>query len=299
MHVHTPVFLAEVLSYLNVKPGGRYLDATADGGGHASAIFRAAKPGGQILLLEWDRDLYQVLRERFAREFPGERSYVIRQANYRDLDRIARATGFDSLDGIVFDLGASSYHFDRSGRGFSFQRDELLDMRYSDDAGKTAAEILAQSTVDEIEELLGTLSGERYARQIAHAVVAERRRHLFRTTGDLVRCISSAIPLRARKGRIHFATRTFQALRIAVNHEFENLAFGLAAAAGVLTGGGRIAVISFHSGEDRITKNFFKQSEYRASFAAVTGKPLLPSRREVLGNPRARSARLRVFEKVT
>lgn len=296
--LHTPVLEREALSYLNPQPGKRYVDATADGGGHAIAILEAIRPSGRILVLEWDEELVGALRDRLHRECSDSKNAcVLRRANYTELAKIVRSSGFGPIAGVLFDLGASSFHLEGSRRGFSFRRNEDLDMRYSRDTRETAADMLRMRTAEGLEAMLRIYGGERFSRRIARAVVARRRERPIRTTLDLVAIIRHATPVPSHHGRIHFATRTFQALRIAVNHEFENIPRGLAAACEVLAPGGRIVVIAFHSGEDAIVKNFFKQPDIRSAFVPLTPKPIRPAAAEIEQNPRARSAILRAFEK--
>lgn len=296
--LHTPVLEREVLSYLNPQPGKRYVDATADGGGHTIAILEAIRPSGMLLALEWDEELYGALRDRLQRECPDFKSAcILQRASYTDLGAIIRSSGFGPIAGVLFDLGASSFHFEASRRGFSFRKSEPLDMRYSRDTRETAADILRTRTERELETMFRAFGDERFSRRIARAVVERRREHSIRTTADLVGIIRRATPAPYRRSRIHFATRTFQALRIAVNREFENIPRGLAAACEVLAPGGRVVVIAFHSGEDAIVKNFFKTPDQRTGFSTLTPKPIRPTAAEVRKNPRARSAILRAFEK--
>lgn len=302
--MHVPVFGDEVLRFLAPRPGGCYIDATADGGGHALQIIQAIQPGGRILALEWDEELFKKLGTRLKKECTHfNKSFVLRRTNYTEIAEVVRSLAFGPVRGVLFDLGASSFHFEASRRGFSFQRDETLDMRYSRDLPETAADVLARRTPEELEAILKNFGGERFSRAIATAIVQRRKSRPIRTTADLVAIIRSAIPPSRRKddksGRVHFATRTFQALRIAVNHEFENIARGLAGAAEVLSPGGRIVAIAFHYGEDAEIKHFFRQPTMKSAFRPLTPKPIQPTSREISLNPRARSALLRAYEKIT
>lgn len=298
--IHTPVLLKEVLQYLNPRPGHCYIDATADGGGHAIAIIKAIQPTGKLLALEWDETLFDGLTERLKKECsPFSKNYELRRTSYAGLEAAAKSSRFGQASGVLFDLGLSSFHLEASRRGFSFRGEEPLDMRYSpDDIRETAADILARARADELENIIRDYGEERYARIIAQAIAAGRKRRPIRTTAELVEVIGKAVPFRYRAGRIHFATRTFQALRIAVNGEFENIAKGLEAARQVLAPGGRIAIISFHSLEDRIVKNFFRREGVRKDFIPVVKKPIRPDPEEIKTNPRSRSARMRVYEKI-
>ena len=296
---HVPVFADEVMHYLDPKPGGHYVDATADGGGHAIEIIRAVGPTGKLLALEWDGELYKVLTQRLKTQCSRfSKNYALRRASYTELTRLVRSLSFGPVRGVLFDLGMRSVHLEASRRGFSFQRDEPLDMRYSrEDLAETAADILARRTAREIAEILKNFGDERFSRTIAARIVAERKRRPIRRTGDLVALIRQAVPPPYRRGPVHVATRTFQALRIAVNHEFENIERGLQAAAEVLAPGGRIVAVAFHYREDALIKRFFRQPAIRRAFTPLLLKPLRPGRAEVARNPRARSALLRAYEK--
>lgn len=297
--IHTPVLLDAVIRYLNPQPGRRYVDATADGGGHAAEILKRIQPNGKLLAIEWDGELAAVLQERLQRTCPGSsKSFVLCQANFSDLARCARSAKFGPAAGILFDLGASSFHFEASRRGFSFRGDEPLDMRYSRTMRDTAADLLNRCSPATLAEMFRDFGGERFADRIAGAIVRERQRRPIERTGELAAVVRRAVPPPARHGRTHVATRVFQALRIAVNREFENIAAGLRAATDIVAPRGRIVVIAFHSGEDRIVKQFFRGCDTRQHFRAVTEKPIRPSLAEIAANPRSRSARLRVFEKL-
>lgn len=297
--LHVPVLEDEALSYLNLQPGGRYIDATADGGGHAVAILRAIRPGGKLLAIEWDEELFRSLKERLNQECsPTSKNCVCARTNYAEIARLVRSLSFGPVRGVLFDLGLSSFHLGASKRGFSFLQDEPLDMRFTRDLPMTAADFVARASERELAAALRDFSEERFARRIARAIVAVRSGRPIRRTRDLVEVIRQAVPAPCRRGPIHFATRTFQALRIAVNHELENLSAGLAAAAEVLVPGGRIVAVSFHSLEDRTVKGFFRAPPRRQMFRPLLGKPLAPLAAEIARNPRARSARLRAFEKL-
>lgn len=296
---HIPVLVDEVIQYLDPAPGKNYIDATADGGGHAVAIADAIQPYGKLLAIEWDEELIPILDKRLSSVCtPSSKNYILRQANYTDLQTIVRSLQFGPVAGILFDLGLSSFHLEGSRRGFNFQHSEPIDMRYSRTIVMSASELLMQLPASEIEKIIDQFGDERFARAIAENIVRDRVRHPIRTSADLVRIIRLSIPSRFREQRIHFATRTFQALRIAVNHELENIEKGLSAAARVTASGGRIVVISFHSLEDRIVKQFFKAELIRNQFITLTKKPVLATRGEIARNPRSRSARLRAFERI-
>ncbi len=297
--MHVPVFSDAVIRFLEPKPGGHFIDATADGGGHTLRLINAIRPHGKVLAIEWDEELFRVLAERLKKECtPSSKNCVLRRTSYTELAGLVRSLTFGPVRGVLFDLGLSSFHLEASRRGFSFQRDEPLDMRYSRELPETASDILARRTPKELEEIFREFGDERYARPIAVRIAAERVRHPIRRTRELLDIIGAAVPARSRRGRIHFATRVFQALRIAVNHEFENIERGLAAADEVLIPGGRMAVISFHWREDAAVKHFFRQPAVRERFLPLMPRPLRPGRREITLNPRSRSALLRAYEKI-
>lgn len=297
------------MAYLAPRAGGRYIDATVDGGGHAAGILERSRPDGRLLGLDADPDALARAREHLSAY--GARVRLV-HANFRALAAVARAEGFEQVAGILFDLGVSSDTLERSGRGFSFRRDEPLDMRYDPTTGVTAAELLARSSERELRQLLRAYGEEPHAARIARAIVEARARAPLRTTGQLVAVIERA--LGGARGRIHAATRTFQALRIAVNDELESLRLALAQAVELLARGGRLVVIAFHSLEDRVVKQFLRAESggvcrcppglpvcgcgRTPRLALLTRKPVVPTAAEVAANPRARSAKLRAAERV-
>ena len=302
---HEPVMVDEVLDGLAVRPGGRYVDATAGLGGHAEAILGAAQPGGALLGLDVDPQALETARERLQRF--GEAVVLVR-GHYRDIAAIAAAHGFERVDGVLYDLGVSSLQLEAPGRGFSFQRDEPLDMRMDPDGELSAAVIVNEYGERELAELLRGYGEEPRSRAIARAIVARRPLH---TTGELASAVAQ-VAGRGRERRINPATLTFQALRIAVNRELDFLVDTLSAACDLLAGAGaRLVVIAFHSLEDRIVKNFLRRESrdcicptriptclcgHRATLRLVTKRVRKPGAAEVARNPRARSARLRVAE---
>ncbi len=295
---HAPVLLSEVLRYLNPLPGQRYVDATADGGGHAVAILQAIQPDGKLLALEWDEELLRRLRIRLEKECSRfSKNYELRLANFADIAKIVRSLAFGPVAGVLFDFGMSSFQLEASSRGFSFQKSEPLDMRYSMELPETAADMLHRRSPSELERMFSTFGQERFSRSIARAIAARRKRRRIQTTDELVDVIRGATPHWYHRSRLHFATKIFQAIRITVNHELENIAAGLRGAVEILAPAGRIVAISFHSLEDRTVKDCFR-SDLRTQFRILTPVPVRPSREEVLLNPRARSARLRAFEKI-
>ena len=294
---HVPVLVKEVLSWLACRPGGRYLDCTVGQGGLASSILDLTGPDGSVIGIDQDEEAIAAARNRL--EPFADRARLIR-GNFRQLKQHLSSVGLSEVDGVVFDLGMSSAQLDRPDRGFSFLADGPLDMRMDRRGDRTAAELLNQLGETELADLLYRFGEERYSRRVARAVVRARDRHPLQTTFDLVSVIRDAVPAFYRHGRLHYATRTFQALRIAVNRELEVLEGSLRDAADVLAPGGRLCVISFHSLEDRIAKQTFRALSHgqEPCLATLTKKPCVPSEQERRENPRARSAKLRVAERL-
>lgn len=294
--MHEPVLLKEVLEILNPRPGQVFIDSTVNGGGHARAIAGTVGSRGMVLGIDWDCDLVHELKKR--NEESCIQNIMVECGNYADLDEIAKKNNIMKADGILFDLGFSSYHVDQSGRGFSFQKDEPLDMKYNPLSQDTdAGKIINSESEGALENMIRTYGEERFSRRIASSIVRARQRAPIKTGKELAEIILHSVPWQYRRGRIHPATRTFQALRIVVNRELENLRSGLGNATVLLKPGGIAAVISFHSLEDRIVKNFFKESAAGGIGIIITPKPVRASPQEVRRNPRARSARLRAIQK--
>lgn len=294
--VHKPVFCNEVLAIFHPRPGDAYIDATVNGGGHAKIILEKVGERGRVLGLDWDCGLLERLREENKKN--AVNNFLLVCTNYRDLRSVAEKHGIRQVHGILFDLGFSSYQIECSGRGFSFLRDEPLDMRYHPQGGEqNAEEIINTWPCSRIEHIIAEYGEERYARKIAQNICNARRRQKISHTLTLVDIIQKSVPGGYRRGRLHPATRTFQALRIAVNRELENLTEVLPDAFTLLSPGGILIVIAFHSLEDRIVKNFFQKCRREDRGNIVTKKPLFPTHEEMRENPRARSARLRALEK--
>jgi 16S rRNA (cytosine1402-N4)-methyltransferase len=309
MTYHTPVLLKEVVSQLQPHDGGLYVDCTVGGGGHAHEILCACGPNGRVIGLDWDEEAIAASRERL-REFGGRVQLV--RANYVELERVLMSLGVTTVDGVVFDLGVSSRQFDESGRGFSFQREGPLDMRMNRQLGATARDVLRSASLEELAKIFRVYGEEKRARAVARQIVAEREQKPLDTTTQLARLVERVLGPR-HGGGVHPATRVFQALRIAVNNELDNLKQGLNLAARFLGTGGRLAVISFHSLEDRIVKQFFVEQSSgcicppdlpvcacgrKQLLRIVTRKPVTPREEEIDANPRSRSAKLRVAEKI-
>lgn len=305
---HVSVLYQEVVDALRPKPGGRYLDCTLGAGGHAAAILEAAGEGARLLGLDADPEALALARERL--EPFGERARLV-NANFRYLVETAREEGFVPLDGVLMDLGLSSMQLDIFSRGFSFRRDGPLDMRFDPRQTVTAADIVNGADELELRKMLYEYGEERHAPRIVRAIVQERSRRRIETTSHLVETVSRV--LGPRREGINSATKTFQALRIAVNGELDSLRSALPQALDVLAMGGRLAVISFHSLEDRIVKGFMRHEASdcicppglpvcvcgkQPSVRLISRKPIVAMADEVAANPRARSAKLRVAEKI-
>jgi 16S rRNA (cytosine1402-N4)-methyltransferase len=289
---HRPVLSEEVLSHLEPKPDGVYVDATVGAGGHAVAILEASAPSGRLLGLDRDPSALALARERLDR-FGGRAR--LRQGSFADLADHLDEEGFGPVDGIVADLGLSSAQLDDGERGFSFSSEGPLDMRFDRGTGKTAAELINDLDVRELSDLIFNFGEERKARAIARRIVARRP---IATTTELRRVVHSVLGP-ARRGGIDPATRTFQALRIAVNQELEALDAFLGQAAERLAPGGRLVVISYHSLEDRAVKWAFREKKDSEGFRVLTRKPLRPGEAEITHNRRARSAKLRALERAS
>ncbi|HBP00549.1 MAG: Ribosomal RNA small subunit methyltransferase H [Candidatus Uhrbacteria bacterium GW2011_GWF2_41_16] len=288
---HVPVLLEEVLQYLDPKPGEHFIDATVGQGGHAERILERVLPGGRLLAIDRDADNLAIARKRLARF--GHQVTFIRDSYIR-MSQYAAEEGFLGASGILLDLGFSSAHVDDPSRGFSFQGEGPLDMRYDRTQDLTAAHVVNEWSKDELVRIFRVYGEEHLASRIADAIVNMRREQLFATTSELGQLIEDVVP---RHGKIHPATRVFQALRIAVNDELGGLKQVLPQAAKLLRTGGRLVVISFHSLEDGIVKRFFKK-EASHFFRLVTKHVVIPSPQEIKINPRARSAKLRVAERI-
>ncbi len=308
---HYPVLLHEAVEALAPRSGGRYLDGTFGGGGHTAALLVASAPDGRVLSL--DADPAAIARGEALRAEFGAR-LTLQQGNFAELADFAHATGFAPLDGILLDLGLSSFQLADPERGFSFAADGPLDMRFGPGTTETAAAIVNGRDETALADLIFRYGEERWARRIARAIVRERERAPIETTGALAAIVSRAVASAgAGRERIHPATRTFQALRIAVNRELAVLEEALAGALTALAPGGRLAIIAFHSLEDRIVKLFMRREatecicppqlpvcvcEHHATLRLVMRKGIRPSEAEVAENPRSRSAILRVAERL-
>lgn len=292
-YYHQPVLVRQALEALAVRPGGWYIDATLGEAGHASLILDASVPEGRLLGIDADPEALEAARRRLEAMRPGVALLV--QGNFSHIGEIAQEHGFAPVDGILMDLGLSSLQLEGEERGFSFQKDQPLDMRFDDTSGETAAELVNTLPEEALADLIWRYGEERRSRAIARAIV---RRRPLRTTGDLNQAIWEAVG--HARGRIHPSTRTYQALRIVVNQELENLQRGLEQALQVLRPGGRLVVISYHSLEDRVVKEYLRleSSGEPPRLRLVQKRVIRPTRDEVERNRRSRSARLRVAERL-
>ncbi|PYR80521.1 MAG: 16S rRNA (cytosine(1402)-N(4))-methyltransferase [Acidobacteria bacterium] len=290
---HEPVMVAEVVELLVPSRGGLFVDCTVGLGGHSRALLEAG--ADRVIGLDRDAAALDIAREALAAW--RDRVELV-HADYRELDRVLDERGIAAVNGALADLGVSSMQLDAEGRGFSFRRDEPLDMRMDQSRGPTAAELLRDVEEAALADVIFQHGEERYSRRIARAIVAARRESPVTTTGRLAAIVRGAVPRRGYQ-RIDPATRTFQALRIWVNRELEGLDAFLFAAARRLLAGAKFAVITFHSLEDRIVKHAFRAiARAEAAIRVLTKRPLVPADDEVAGNPRARSAKLRAIERL-
>lgn len=302
---HEPVLLEESIAALQIQRGGRYIDCTVNGGGHSAAILEESSPGGQLLGIDADPEAIKVAEKRFK---SYGNNVILVNENFRYLENICNRYAFRPVNGIIFDLGMSSLQLEASGRGFSFQQDALLDMRFSPRQSLTASDIVNTYSEQKLAEILEKYGEEHRARQIARRVVERRP---LKTTVELARVVQDAVG--GVRGRIHPATKTFQALRIVVNEELESLNLALTQVLNLLGNGGRVVVISFHSLEDRTVKEFFRcESQgclcppsvpvcvcgHKPNLRLVTRKSVKPSSKEIQANPKCRSARMRVAERI-
>ncbi len=303
---HESVMLEEVLAALDVRPGGRYVDCTVDGAGHAEAILEASSPGGSLLGIDADAGILERAKGRLARF--GDAAILV-QGNFRELAEICRERGFEPVNGILFDLGLSSHQLASTTRGFSFRIESPLDMRFSADQEETASDWVNEASEVDLANLIWRFGEDRESRRIAAEIV---RRRPLATTTELAKAVEQVVGRRPGS-QSHPATKTFQALRIAVNQELASLVEALPRAHDLLGFGSRLVVISYHSLEDRIVKQFITRESrdcicpprqpvctcgHTATLKPVTRGVLKPSSKEVAANPRSRSAKLRVAERV-
>lgn len=283
---HIPVLIEEVLNYLNIQKDLWYIDATLGGGGHTEKIL---KLGGRVIGIDQDEDSIKEV-SRKLKNYINSKHLILIQNNFTNIDK-----NDHQISGILFDLGVSSHQLDTTERGFSFRKDAELDMRMDKSLEVTAQDLINGLNSGELTQLFEKFGEEKFAKKIAKIIVLERQKEKITTTGQLADLIKKNI---YSKEKIHPATRVFQALRIAVNDELNSLKEALPKAFDILEPGGKLIVISFHSLEDRIVKNFFKELEEKNSAKILTDKPIEPSEKEVYENPRSRSSKLRAIEKI-
>ncbi len=300
---HRPVMVAEVIEYLAPEKGKVIVDGTLGAGGHAAAILERISPGGRLIGIDRDPAALVKARERLGAMDTAQVSY--HREDFRNIQSVIDSEGLEEVDGILLDLGLSSMQVDDPARGFSFRREGPLDMRMGPDAPMTAGEIVNEASEDELTRIIFNYGDERWARRIAHFIIEARERKPIRTTWELSKVVEDAVPVAARRGRKHPARKTFQALRIAVNDELDDLKEGITTGTGCLAPAGRIVVLSYQSHEDRLVKRTFNSlargSDYPPGdplyvepvLEVLTRKPVTPSPEETESNPRGRSAKLR------
>ena len=294
--MHKTVLLNEAIENLNLKPGSVYFDGTLGGAGHSAKV--CSEFGAKVRVISTDRDKGAIERAEEKLSKLGCK-YDLVLSDYKNIKKVLSDLKVEKVDAILLDLGLSSDQLDTSGRGFTFRNNEPLLMTFSTDKEDVNAEIILNTWGEEtIADILYAYSDERFSRRIAKAIVRERDIKPIKTTNDLVEIISNAVPVSYRKGKIHCATKTFQALRIAVNDEISALKQGMTDGWEVLNTGGRMAIISFHSVEDREVKNFFRDKSKNKEGILVNKKIIIPGEKEINENPRSRSAKLRVIEKL-
>ncbi len=294
--IHTAVLKKEVLELLSPSQNENFVDCTIGEGGHSTLILERNKPDGKALGI--DLDPQQISASQWLEVNFKDRIILVNDS-YVNLQEIVERNDFQTVNGILLDIGMSSAQLERSEKGFSFKLDQGLDMRYSDDDSYlTAEKIVNEWTEERIAGILAEYGEEKFAKKIAKNIVEQRKQGRIKTTFQLIEIIKDATPAAYWRGKIHYATRTFQALRIAANDELENLKRVLPQAISVLSPGGRLVVISFHSLEDRIVKNFFKKTAEEGIIKILTKKPVTASSQELRENPRSRSAKLRAVIKI-
>ncbi|MBU2263227.1 16S rRNA (cytosine(1402)-N(4))-methyltransferase RsmH [Patescibacteria group bacterium] len=296
--MHTPVLLKEVIEYLKPEPGDIILDATIDGGGHAEAIMQKIGKTGTLIGIDQDAVILENLKSQISNL---KNNVILINGNFRNLDELLKNNNIEKIDGAIFDLGTSMLQLEESGRGFTFQKNEPLLMTYKSDINST--DLIAQDIVNkwsekDITDILYKYGEERFSRRIAKNIVDIRERKEIKTTFDLSEIIRLSVPSFYRNNqRLNCCTKTFQALRIAVNDELNAIEEGLSKVWKLLSAESRLVVISFHSLEDRIVKNFFKEKSKKEELLILTKKPIIPSQEEIISNSSSRSAKLRAIEK--
>lgn len=293
--MHQSVLLNKAVNFLNLSRGAVVVDATVGGGGHSEEILKRILPGGRLIGIDADRTALSIAEGRL-KNFSG--SFTLVNDNFRNIDRILKMQNIKHVDAVLLDIGISSYQLDDASRGFSIRSDASLDMRMDQGSGITAYDVINKYKEDKLSEIIEKFGEERFHGRIARFIKDARERKRIETAGELAAIVNRAVGYKYRNLRIHPATRTFQAIRIFVNDELGALEEALKSAIFWLKAGGRIVVISFHSLEDRIVKNIFKGYSKLGVLKIITKKPLIPEHEEVINNPRSRSAKLRVAERI-
>jgi len=291
-HGHRPVMVRELLASLELSPGLVVMDCTIGAGGHAAEVLAQIVPGGKLVGIDWDEEALRAAGSSLS--CPRE-EVLLARANFADAPRVLAEFGIERVDRMYLDLGLSSMQVDSPDRGFSFRGDGMLDMRMDRSLERTASDVVMKLSEKELGRVIREYGEERYWRSVARAIVRSRDRRPIQTTGELAEIVSRAV--RRRPRRIHAATRTFQALRIEVNGELENLSRALDHAPDLLSDRGIVSAISFHSLEDRIVKRDFREKKQQGIYASVSKKPVVPGAEEKGENPRSRSAKLRTARK--
>ncbi|MFH1452843.1 MAG: 16S rRNA (cytosine(1402)-N(4))-methyltransferase RsmH [Armatimonadota bacterium] len=307
---HNPVLVNEVVDFLKIKKDGIYVDATLGGGGYTLKILSQTGPCGVIVGIDQDEEAIEAFKQRNIKS----KNVVLVKDNFKNVKRVIQSLKINAVNGIVFDLGVSTHHIYYGSRGFSFSREGPLDMRMDKEGEVTAEDIVNDLSAEELGKIFSEYGEERFSKRIAGGIVRERENQRIKTTGELVKVIGKYVPSKQKHGRIHFATRVFQALRIAVNSELSCLEEAVKSSIDVLEAGGRIVVVAYHSLEDRIVKTVFKTESGKcmcppgipvcmcgsenSRLKIITRKPVTPTEEEIKGNPKSRSARLRCAEKI-
>ena len=291
--MHIPVLLQEVIKFLNPQSNENFIDMTVGEGRYAMAILQYTAPLGKILGIDLDEESLKVAKENLV---AFENRAILKQGNYKDIDKIVKEVDILPVSGIVFDLGLGTFQIEDSSRGFSFLRDEPLKMTFDLGSEMSAEKVINESSLELLTKIFQEYGEEKNAYKIAQAIVEERKNKKITRTSELVEIIEKTVD--GRRNRLHPATKIFQALRIYVNDELNNLKEGLEKSVKILDKDGRIAVVSYHSLEDRLVKKFYKEKEKEGVLKIITKKPITPTKVEILNNRRSRSAKLRVAQKI-
>ncbi len=288
--IHLPALVKEAIKVLNPIPGGTYVDATIGPGGHSEEILTLIGTGGKLIGIDRDNEALRTAQERLS-----DKRVILRKGSFSDMEKLLKKDGITEVDGILFDLGISMIQMKNIERGFSFISDKRMDMRMDKEQALSARDVVNKYSANELERILREFGEERLSRKISEAIVRKRRIKPIDTCSELSEIVERVY---GRRGRVHPATKTFQALRIEVNRELDELQKGLDASVRILKRGGRLCVISYHSLEDRIVKHFIARSSKEGSLKVITKKPLTPGSEEIRSNPSSRSAKLRAAERI-